>query len=158
MIFFPNHHFHLGLLSEGDPPAPHYETLPKCFNQSKKLWLWKNTSLPMIYFIKYSRGGFGKIWIRKFIYVIFHIFYRIIFACIARIWRGNIASHCTTTIICLDFRKLIKREPNYSCWLSKLKTSWSACARISSEPITATFWQVACSRITKWLDVFNWSI
>ena len=30
-----NYHFHFDLLSIDDPPAPHYENLPKCFNQVK---------------------------------------------------------------------------------------------------------------------------
>ena len=55
------------------------KTLLKCFNQVNKLLQCKDTILPIIYFIKYYRGGFGKIWIRKFIYVIFHIFYYSIF-------------------------------------------------------------------------------
>ena len=55
------------------------KTLPKCFNQVNKLWKWKETILCIIYFIKYYRGGFGKIWIRKLIYVIFHIFYHSLF-------------------------------------------------------------------------------
>ena len=35
------------------------KTLPRCFNQFKKLRRWKDTIFPIIYFIKYSRGGFG---------------------------------------------------------------------------------------------------
>ena len=73
------------------------KTLPKCFNQANNIWQWKGTSLPMIYFIKYTCGGFGKMWIRKFIYVIFCIFYHSIFACLALRWRGNITSHSPLT-------------------------------------------------------------
>ena len=68
-----NYRFHLGLLSTYNPPAPHCEFSPKFFNQVKRLWRWKGTILLMIYSIKIYRGRFGKIWIRKFIYVIFHI-------------------------------------------------------------------------------------
>ena len=53
------------------------KTLPKYFNELTKNWWLKGTSLSIIYFIKYSCGGFVKIGIMKFIYVIFHIFYRI---------------------------------------------------------------------------------
>ena len=56
------------------------EKRPECFNQFKKKWICKETILTSIYYIKYSRGCFGKIWIRKFTYVIFHIFYQIIFS------------------------------------------------------------------------------
>ena len=73
------------------------KTLPKCFNQVNRLWLWKDTILPIIYFIKYSRCGFGKIWIRKFICVILHIFYHSIFACPALRWQGNITSRSPLT-------------------------------------------------------------
>ena len=69
------------------------KTSPKGFNNVNKLWQWKDTILPMIYFIKYSCGGFGKILIRKFIYVIFHIFYHSLFSFLALGWQGNITSH-----------------------------------------------------------------
>ena len=48
------------------------KTLPKCFKQVNKLWRWNGAILTMIYFIKYYCGCFGKIWIKKFIYVIFY--------------------------------------------------------------------------------------
>ena len=94
----PNYHFHLGLLSADEPKAPNYKkNLPKYFNQVNTIWRWKDTILPIIYFIKYSRGGFGIIWIRNFIYVILHIFYHIIFACHALRWWGNITSNSPLT-------------------------------------------------------------
>ena len=34
--------------------------IPKCFNQSNKLWTWKDTIPPIIYLIKYYHIGFGK--------------------------------------------------------------------------------------------------
>ena len=37
------------------------KTLPKYFNQVEKNWQWEDTIIPIIYVIKYYRGGFGKI-------------------------------------------------------------------------------------------------
>ena len=89
----PNYHFNLGLISADhllsrhyDPPHPH----PKCFNPAKTIWQRKDNIHTIIYFIKYHRGGFGKIWIRKFIHVIFHIFYHSLLAGIGLRFRGNI--------------------------------------------------------------------
>ena len=109
----PNHHFHLGLISADDPPDPYYGIPPNCFNQVKKLWLWKDTILPIIYFIKYYRGGFGKIWIRKFIYVIFHIFYHSIFACLALILWGDITSHSPLTLSVLISGNVANSLPHF---------------------------------------------
>ena len=88
----PNYHFHLGLLPQMTRHTLTMKTLTKCLNQVKKLWRWKDTSLPINYFIKYSSGGFEKIWIMTFIYIILHIFYHSIFSCIALRWWGNITS------------------------------------------------------------------
>ena len=73
------------------------KTLPKCFNQVNKILRWKDTILPIIYFIKYYRGTFGKIWIRKFVYIFFHIFYNSLFACLDLRWQGNINSSSQLT-------------------------------------------------------------
>ena len=75
----PNYHFHLGLLSAADPPALYHENPPLVFQSSKKNWRRKETRLHIIYFTKYSCGGFGIIWIRKFTYIILHIFYHSLF-------------------------------------------------------------------------------
>ena len=93
------------LWSPERPPFPHttprqlltIETPPKFFNHANKLWRWKDTILPIIYFITYSCGGFRKILIRDFIYVIFHIFYHSLFVCLSLRWRGNITSHSPLT-------------------------------------------------------------
>ena len=69
------------------------KTMPKCVNQVNKLWRWKDTIIPNLHFIIYSNGVFGIIGTRKFIYIIFHIFYHSIFACLVLIWRQNIISH-----------------------------------------------------------------
>ena len=42
---------------------------PSVSINSTNFWRWKDTIFPIIYFIKYYRDGFGKIWIRKFIYI-----------------------------------------------------------------------------------------
>ena len=78
------------------------KNLLKFFNKVNKILQWKYTSLSVIYFIKYFCGGFGKILISNFIYVIFHISYHRIFAYIALIWWGNITSHWTTNMIILS--------------------------------------------------------
>ena len=57
----PNYHFYLGLLSAMTLQLLSVKTLLKCFNQVNKLLLWKETILPIIYFIEYSCGGFGKL-------------------------------------------------------------------------------------------------
>ena len=80
------------------------KTLPKCFNKVNKLWLWKDTSILIIYFIKYYHGGFEKIWISKFIYIIFHIFYHIDFACIDIRWRVNITSSSSSPLAPIERR------------------------------------------------------
>ena len=125
------------------------KTLSTCANQSKKLWLWTDTILPIICFIKYSCEGFGKIWTIKFIYVIFHIFYHILFYCISLIWQGNITRHCTTNMLCIDFRIYLKQKPTTPCWWSKIKNSWSTSARINSEPTTTDILQGAWIHRTK---------
>ena len=104
-VYFP--HMTLQLLN--------MKTLPKCFNQFNILLLWKYTSLPIIYFIKYSHGGFGKIWISKFIYVIFHILYHSIFACIALLWLGNIISHSPNPPPLLFFRHFLPEDKSIGC-------------------------------------------
>ena len=118
---------------------------PKYFNQVKKLWRWNDTSLPIIYFITYSCSGFGRILISKFIYIIFHIFYHSLFACLANILQRDITIHCTTNMLCLDFGQRLKEDPTPPCWWSKFKTSWSTYAVISSKTTTADFWRVTCS-------------
>ena len=86
------------------------------FQSSKKNWRWKDISLPIVYFVKYSRGSFGKIWIRKFIYIIFHIFYQSIFSClIPRRW-VNISSHWATNMLYLDSGSFLNREPTSFWW------------------------------------------
>ena len=40
---------------------PIMKTLQDFFNQDNEIWRCKNASLNIIYFIKYFRGGFGKI-------------------------------------------------------------------------------------------------
>ena len=95
------------------------KTLSMCFNKVNKLWLWENTILPMIYFIKYYCGGFGKIWIRNFIYVIFHIFYHSIFDCRALILRGNITSHSPLTCAVLILGNVANLLPPFDNQNSK---------------------------------------
>ena len=64
--------------------------------------------------------------------------------------------HSTTTnMLCLDSGKCIKLTSYF--WWSKLKTSWSACAGIISEPTTADFWLGTCIHRTKGYDVLAWS-
>ena len=70
-VFFPQTTLHILTM----------KTLLKCFNQVNKLWQRKDTILTIIYSIKYYHGGFGKIWIRKFIYFIFYILYHSLFVC-----------------------------------------------------------------------------
>ena len=70
-VFFPHTILHILTM----------KTLLKCFNQVNKLWQRKDTILTIIYSIKYYHGGFGKIWIRKFIYFIFYILYHSLFVC-----------------------------------------------------------------------------
>ena len=82
-------------------------------SSQKKLWRWKDTSLTIIYLIKYSCSGFGKIWISKFIYVIFHIFCHSLFACLALRWRGNIISQSPNRPPLLFVEALAAREPKY---------------------------------------------
>ena len=70
---------------------------PKCLNQVKTIVQWKDTIINIIYFIKYSCGGFGKIWIKKLLYVIFHILYHSVFYCLVLRWQWNITSHSPLT-------------------------------------------------------------
>ena len=132
------------------------KTLPIFFNQVNKPWLWKDNIFPIIYYIKYYRGGFEKIWIIDFIYIIFQIFYYSLFAYLALRLRGNITSNSPQTKLCLDFSKCRKFTSPF--WLSKLKTYRYACARIRSEPTTAAFLGRWFHLDNQRIRFFAWSI
>ena len=78
------------------------KTLTQVFQPSQKTLTMKGHQ---------PHGGFGKIWIRKFIYVLFHISYHSIFACLAFIWQGNITSHSPNPPPLPSGETLSAREP-----------------------------------------------
>ena len=132
------------------------KTLPVCFNQVNTFWQCKDNILTMIYFIKYSCGGFGKIWIRNLIYVIFHIFYHSLFTYLFLIWQGNIIGHSPITFSVLILVHVSNLFPLFDD--TNLITSWSACVVIISKPTTTDFWRGACIQRTKGYGVFAWYI
>ena len=113
-----NYQSNLGLISADDPPDHHYKTLPKCFNQVNKLLKMEVYQPFHGIFIKHSHGAFGKIRIRKFIYVIFHTFYHSLFACLAHILNGNITSHSLNQPTLIFGEALSSRETNDRMFLA----------------------------------------
>ena len=130
------------------------KNLPKCFNQVKKVWRWKETKLPIIYFINYYHSGVWK--------------YEsgsssnssskssvTVFSLSCPYMMRKCYHSLTSNILCLDFGQYWKFTAPF--WWSKLKNSWSACARIRKKTTTTDFWQGACIQRTKGCDGFAWS-
>ena len=63
------------ILTTTPPPPPS----PQMFQTNHQTFKRKGRQPFYDIFIKILSGGFGKIWIRKFIYVIFYIFYHSLF-------------------------------------------------------------------------------
>ena len=89
----PNYHFHLGLLSIDDPPAPHYENPPQVFQSRQQNLTMEGHQTPHdIFYQILSRRLWKNLNQEVHIHHLTH-FLSQYFYCIDLRLRGNITSH-----------------------------------------------------------------
>ena len=99
------------MLSTDDPLGTHYENPSEVFQSSQKTLKMEEQQPSYYIFYRIFSYWLWKIWIRKVIYVIFHIFYHSIFSFLVLIWQGNIRSHSPNPLLLLFGKALAAREP-----------------------------------------------